>query len=53
MGKSCLRLSVVLALVLLCGSGFAATMYVAKWDGGMGTLGPITAWPGQTITIGA
>jgi len=28
-------------------------MYVAKWDGGMGTLGPITAWPGQTITIGA
>ncbi|HUS96621.1 MAG TPA: hypothetical protein VMX97_07780, partial [Hyphomicrobiaceae bacterium] len=52
MRKAYIGVAVVLALVLFCGSASAVTVYLAKVDGAMGTLGPITAMPGEVITIG-
>ncbi|HUW30366.1 MAG TPA: PEP-CTERM sorting domain-containing protein [Planctomycetota bacterium] len=45
--------AVVMLIAFLAGSASAVTMYLAKWDSAMGTLGPITAVPGETIVIGA
>jgi len=54
------KLAVVLAVVAVCAvvssSSYGVTLYLAEWDsapGSLGTLGPITALPGDIITIGA
>jgi len=51
MRKAYIGVAVVLAMALFCGSASAVSMYIAKAEGEMGTLGPIIATPGETITI--
>jgi len=48
-----IHLVAFLTLILFCCSASATTLYLAKVDGAMGTLGPITALPGEAITIAA
>jgi len=51
-----ISLATILTLILFCCSAPAITLYLAQWDvtpGSMGILGPLTALPGEEITIGA